>query len=146
MPIFFPPAPHPAPQAVYLYPFHAYLSGIEPLLPHWPGAVGQSLEKLLLMAHFFHVSSIPSLLFNRLSSTRLNTRPCDGSAEAWNESSISEGNCTRNLLSHAYPKYGRLKIAKRFCNSGLHSPEICLWQREVLGAFISCAINSVVIW
>lgn len=83
-----------------------------------------------------HVSWIPSLLFNRLSNTRLNIGPCDRSAKAWNESSISKGNCTRNLLSHAYLKYGRVKIAKLFCNSGLHSPKICLWQREVLGAFI----------
>lgn len=41
--------PHPAPQTVYLYPSHTYLSDIEPF---WPGAVGQRLEKLLLMAHF----------------------------------------------------------------------------------------------
>lgn len=53
MPILFPPAPHPAPQTVSLYPSHTYLSGSESLLPHWPDAVGQCLEKLLLMAHFY---------------------------------------------------------------------------------------------
>lgn len=145
MPILFPPAPHAAP--VYLYPSHIYHSGIESLLLHWPGAVGQRMEKLLLMAHFpMSGESLPCYSTNRLSNTRLSTGPRDGSAEAWNESSISKGNCTRNLLSHTYPKYGRVKIAKLFCNSDLRSPKICLWQREVLGAFIQCAINSVVIW
>lgn len=52
MPILFPPAPHPAPQAICLYPSHTYHSGIESLLPHWPDTVGQRLGKLLLMAHF----------------------------------------------------------------------------------------------